>query len=89
LILQEFHSSRIGGRAGFLWTYTRIASSFAWQGMHYDVRAWVHACQVCQHAKHVQTSPARLLSPLPVPNKVWEDIAMDFITGYPHLTDIL
>jgi len=83
LILQEFHSSRIGGHAGFLQTYTRIAASFAWQGMRRDVRAWVRACQVCQRAKHIQTSLAGLLSPLPVPNKVWEDIAMDFITGLP------
>jgi len=44
LILQEFHSSRIGGHAGFLRTYTRIAASFAWQGMRRDVRAWVRAC---------------------------------------------
>jgi len=82
LILQEFYSSRIRGHAGFLRTYTRIAPSFAWQGVHCDVRAWVRAGQVCQRAKHVQTSPARLLSPFPIPNKVWVIIGLPVSRGY-------
>jgi len=82
-ILHEFHSSAIGGHARFLCTRTRVATYFYWSGMRRDISAFIRQCQVCQQAKSLQTFPAGLLSPLPIPNQVWEDVIMDFITGFP------
>ncbi|GJT78681.1 reverse transcriptase [Tanacetum coccineum] len=78
-LLVEFHSSTIGGHAGFLRTYARIATYFYWPGMRRTIREFVRHCQICQRAKSSQLHPAGLLSPLPIPNQVWEDVAMDFI----------
>ncbi|GKG14609.1 transposon Tf2-1 polyprotein, partial [Tanacetum coccineum] len=83
-LLVEFHSSPIGGHAGFLRTYARVATYFFWPGMRRVIREFVRSCQICQRAKSCQLQPAGLLSPLPIPNQVWEDIAMDFITGLPN-----
>ncbi|MCH91013.1 transposon Tf2-1 polyprotein, partial [Trifolium medium] len=51
--------------------------------MKNDITTFVKNCSICQQAKHSTTLPAGLLSPLPIPSQVWEDIAMDFITGLP------
>jgi hypothetical protein len=82
-VLLEFHTSPIGGHAGITRTLARIKSQFYWPDMKGDIVDYVQKCMVCQQAKTTNTSPAGLLQPLPIPSQVWEDIAMDFITGLP------
>lgn len=82
-ILHEFHSSMLGGHAGFARTLARISAQFFWHGMNRDIKAYVQNCLTCQQAKTEATLPAGLLQPLPIPDQIWEDIAMDFITGLP------
>ena len=82
-ILHEFHSSPIGGHAGFHRTHARLATYFFWHDMRTDIYEFIKTCQICQRAKTYQTHPAGLLQPLLVLTQVWEDVAMDFITGLP------
>ena len=48
-----------------------------------DVREFVAACTVCARNKASHRPPAGLLQPLPIPNRPWSHIAMDFVTGLP------
>ncbi|CAJ2661993.1 unnamed protein product [Trifolium pratense] len=82
-ILEEFHTSPIGGHAGMTRTLARIKSQFYWSAMKKDIFDYVQNCLVCQQAKTTNTLLAGLLQPLPIPSQVWEDIAMDFITSLP------
>ncbi|XP_027348138.1 uncharacterized protein LOC113859609 [Abrus precatorius] len=45
LILQEFHSSRLGGHAEFLRTFSSVPDHFYWDQMHSDIRDFVRTCQ--------------------------------------------
>ena len=51
--------------------------------MYQSVKEHVAACDTCQKTKSETMAPAGLLQPLLIPNRVWEDISMDFIDGLP------
>ncbi|PNX73909.1 hypothetical protein L195_g029819, partial [Trifolium pratense] len=82
-ILTEFHASPIGGHSGILCTKARICQQFYWPNMSKDIVKSVSECLICQQAKSASTLSAGLLQPLPIPSRIWEDIAMNFITGLP------
>ncbi|XP_072989455.1 uncharacterized protein [Typha latifolia] len=76
-----FHDSPMAGHEGVLHIYKRLSQSCTSTGMKKDVQACVKACEVCEREKTESTKPVGLLQPLPIPMKVWEDVAMDFIDG--------
>jgi hypothetical protein len=47
------------------------------------VQEFVRSCDVCQRQKYLANTPGGLLQPLPILDRIWEDISMDFITGLP------
>lgn len=75
-ILQEFHSSMLGGHAGIARTKARIASQFTWPSMSRDIRLFVSQCLICQQAKYSTAAPASLLQPLPIPSQIWDDVSI-------------
>ncbi|KAL8133741.1 hypothetical protein AgCh_008979 [Apium graveolens] len=53
------------------------------QGMKKDIANWVSKCYVCQTVKAEHQRPSGLLQPLEIPQWKWEDIAIDFVVGFP------
>jgi hypothetical protein len=82
-LLEEFHSSPLGGHSGVHRTFGRLQENVFWHGMRKEVSEFVKACLVCQQTKPMTQSPYGLLQPLPIPDRVWEDISLDFVIGLP------
>lgn len=83
-LLNEFHDSVVGGHAGELRTYQRLAAEWYWVGMKKSVQKHIQTCALCQTQKALTTHPAGLLQPLPIPTQVWDELSMDFIEGLPN-----
>jgi hypothetical protein len=83
VLLDEFHASPLGGHSGIHRTFGRLQENVFWHEMRKDVTEFVRACVVCQQTKSATHSPYGLLQPLPIPDRVWEDISLDFIVGLP------
>ncbi|XP_020249899.1 uncharacterized protein LOC109827316 [Asparagus officinalis] len=64
-------------------TLHRLRRVFYWKGMKGDVQKYIQACDVCQRTKGENVASLGLLQPLPIPDYVWEDFSMDFITNLP------
>lgn len=80
-ILHTFHDSVIEGHLGHLRTYKCIATELFWEVMRNDIRKYVDQCPSCQQNKIQALSSAGLLQPLPIPDRIWEDISVDFVEG--------
>lgn len=52
--------------------------------MKKDIKKFITKCYTCQQNKYETVAPPGLLHPLPIPDRTWSDISMDFIVGLPN-----
>ena len=64
-------------------TLHRLRRDFHFPNMKQLVQDLVCGCAVCQRYKSEHLHPAGLLLPLPVPQGVWTDIALEFVEALP------
>ena len=60
-----------------------IEAIYFWPRMRDDIECYVQTCLVCQQDNVEQRKPEGLLEPLPVAERPWESMTMDFITFLP------
>ena len=82
-LLSLFHSSPVGGHSGAEATMKRLRSVCYWKGLKKGVREFVRNCHICQQFKYDSVVSPGLLQPLPIPDRIWTDISMDFLDGLP------
>ncbi|XP_036003961.1 uncharacterized protein LOC110367566 [Fundulus heteroclitus] len=82
-VLHWFHSTKLFAHPGSRRTSTLITRHFWWPSLYKDVREYTLACPTCAQNKSSNRPPAGLLQPLPLPQRPWSHIALDFVTGLP------
>jgi hypothetical protein len=82
-IIQNTHDSVVTGHPGRDLLVSILSRRFYWPGLSQDVRRFVRNCDGCGSKKPWRERKWGLLKPLPIPERIWRDISMDFITGLP------
>lgn len=82
-IIKECHDLRWAGHPGARRIMALIERAYYWPQMRDDVELYVKTCLVFQQDKVEQRPSAGLLELLPIAERPWESISMDFITCLP------
>ena len=64
-------------------TYDLLGRKYFWRGMKQDVQEYVEECDLCQLVKVHRHRPYGELQSLPLPDRPWKEITLDFITDLP------
>ena len=84
-LLKECHDSPWAGHPGMRRSLALLERVFFWEKMREDVEEYVHTCIICQQDKLDTQRQGGLLQPLPIPERPWMSVSMDFITQLPQV----
>jgi hypothetical protein len=82
-LLRHVHDSPMGGHPGRAKTLEVLQRQYYWPLMHETIRRYVKSCHTCSRTKASREKYHGLLKPLPVPERRWSDISVDFIVDLP------
>ena len=84
LVVQEFHDADSAGHLGRDKTVHRIKLRFEWVGVDQYVADYVASCVQCQQNKDSNQQVAGKLMSLPIPNRPWQIVGLDFMGPFPE-----
>ncbi len=82
LILEHAHTAM--GHMGTKKTNEYVRRWFWWPQMTRDIEKYCASCGTCQTTKSSTQRPQGLLHNLPIPERPWQSIAMDFVGPFPE-----
>ena len=86
-ILQLKHDHETAGHPGFRKTLDLVKREFYWPGLRNYVSDYCRTCDNCSRNKAAHHKPYGLLKQLPIPERPWESISVDFIVELPPSSD--
>ena len=86
-ILHDNHDIPLAGHQGYDRTYELIQRDYYWRNMAKNIREYVLSCDLCQRNKASNHLSYGLLKPLPIPDRNWEQVSIDFIVKLPLTPD--
>jgi hypothetical protein len=82
-ILSIHHDSLSAGHFGQAKTYELVDRQFYWPGMRKFINEYISSCDTCNRSKSIKHLPYGPLTPLPIAEKPWSSISLDFIVDLP------
>lgn len=82
-VIQKFHDSVLVGHPGREVLSAVLSRQYFWPGMLQQIRQFTRNCDKCGSSKSWRDRRQGFLKPLPVPNRIWREISMDFIVDLP------
>ena len=83
-LCESVHDSPVAGHPGRAKTFDLLQRHYYWPRFYQFVAKYVQHCQVCARSKSSRQGKMGVLRPLPIPERRWQDISMDFVTGLPE-----
>jgi transposase InsO family protein/predicted aspartyl protease len=77
-LIREAHDQISTAHPGRDKTYRLLRSRYFWTGMRADVERYVRNCHPCRRANAPRDKTPGFLHPLPIPEKPWRHISIDF-----------
>ena len=78
------HAHQTIGNYGPWKTSNYIPCSYWWPQMATDIEAFCRSCRKCQTNKTNMQKPQGFLHSLPIPDKLWQSVGMDFMGPLPQ-----
>lgn len=83
-IIQEYHSSIVGGHKGVNRTYKRIRERFAWPNLKDQVQEAIRKCESCQREKLVRLTTRSPMIITDTAHEAFEKISLDTVGPLPR-----
>ena len=64
-------------------TKALVSRNFCWPGLSQDVRRFIRNCDTYGRKAVWREKRRGLLKPLPIPDRMWSELSIDFIIGLP------
>jgi transposase InsO family protein len=77
------HAHNVMGHFGHYKTTQYVRRTYWWPSMTGDIETYCRTCGQCQTTKDSNTRPAGLLVTLPVPDRPWQSVGLDFMGPLP------
>lgn len=79
MIMRQMHETPSAGHWGSMKTLDLLTRTFSWPNVRDDLLIFLKTCASCQRVKVDRRPPQGELVPLPVPERPWSTIGIDFI----------
>ena len=77
-LIKEAHKQVSTAHPGRDKTYRLLRARYYWRGMLADVQRFIRNCHQCRRADVPRDKTPGLLHPLPIPERPWQHVTMDY-----------